>query len=88
MTKQLKFREWLLSEDDQRGAKLGLYPSIADNMGQYPPLYMTPISADFILYYDIVYGKKPLKSWKPGIIDPKDTMRDEPHRPPWPMPPK
>jgi|GEM_PF-3991613 len=82
----MNFREWLLKEDDMRGAKMGLYPSISDNIGQYPPLYMTPISADFITYYSFVYGKKPIKSRSPGIIDPGDTCRDEPKRAAWKMP--
>jgi hypothetical protein len=83
----MNFKEWLtLNEDDMRGSKLGLYPSISDNIGQYPPLYITPVSADFITYYSFVYGKNPIKSIKPGIIDSKDTCRNEPHRPAWKMP--
>lgn len=74
----MQFKEWLLKEDDIRtGAKLGLYPSIYDSLGQYPPLYITPASADFITYFGIQYDKKPLKSLKPGFIDPKDTMRND-----------
>lgn len=72
----LKFRNWLFNEDDMRGCKLGLYPSLTDSLGQYPPLYMTPISADFIYYYDRQYGKKPLKSLKPGVMDPDDMERE------------
>lgn len=84
----MNFKEWLaLNEDDARGSKIGLYPSISDNLGQYPPLYMTPISADFITYYSNVYGKKPLLFDKPGIVNSKDTCRNEPQRPAWDMPP-
>ncbi len=83
----MNFKEWLsLNEDDVRGSKIGLYPSISDNLGQYPPLYVTPISADFLTYYSNVYAKRPLEFKKPGIVDPKDTFRNEPHRPSWPMP--
>jgi hypothetical protein len=65
----LQFKKWLLTENDTRtGARLGLYPSIYDNLGQYPPLYSTPIAADFIYYYDIFYGKKPPKYRSPGIV--------------------
>ena len=84
----MNFKEWLLlHEDDVRGSKIGLYPSISDNLGQYPPLYVTPISADFITYYSNAYGKKPLKFDKPGVVNHEDTYRNKPARPAWPMPP-
>jgi hypothetical protein len=69
----MRFREWLLNENGTRtGAKLGLYPDLADDVGQYPPLYTTATAADFITYFDIVFGSKGgVKSIKPGIIDPK-----------------
>lgn len=68
------------------GARLGLYPSISDSLGQYPPLYITPHCADFITYYDMQYGKKPLHFLKPGSADPKDLARHDPHKVNWTMP--
>jgi hypothetical protein len=65
------------------GARLGLYPSIYDSFGQYPPLYVTPHAADFITYFDIEYGKKPLRFRKPGIVDPGDMGRHDPHKVKW-----
>ena len=55
----MNFKEWLrLDEDSQRtGAKLGLYPTIADLMGQHPPLYGMPKAADYVTYLDIKFGK-------------------------------
>ena len=84
------FKRWLvLNEDDMRtGAKLGLYPSISDSLGQYPPLYVTPHAADFVTYYDMQYGKKPLHFSKLGIADPKDLARHDPHKVSWNMPPE
>lgn len=74
----LNFKQWLLNEDDIRtGAKMGLYPSLVDSLGAYPPLYITPHAADFITYFGLEYDKKPLKSLKPGLIDPKDTCRGD-----------
>lgn len=72
----MNFKQWFLKEDDMRtGAKLGLYPDIVDSLGQYPPLYVTPHAADFVTYYDMEYGKKPLHFLKPGIADPQDMSR-------------
>lgn len=73
----MRFREWLLQLEDysRTGAKLGLYPPISDALGQYPPLYATPHSADVITYIDIEFkGKGP--PGKDGII------RYEKHRKP------
>jgi len=69
----MHFKRWLLLQENntRTGAKLGLYPSIYDQLGQYPPLYLTSSAADFVTYYDIKYGKKPLRFLKPGIADPK-----------------
>lgn len=57
----MKFKEWL-NEGYATGAKLGLYPPIADALGQYPPLYATPRAADLITYYYMQYGKKGVDS--------------------------
>jgi hypothetical protein len=66
---QISFRQWLIAEDDTRtGAKLGLYPSLADSLGQYPPLYLAAVSADFITYSNMFYPKYP--QWRAGILDP------------------
>lgn len=65
----MEFKTWL--NENSRGSKIGLYPPIADQLGQYPPLYMTPASADFIYYFGVEYPKG-IKQWKPGIIDPAD----------------
>jgi hypothetical protein len=72
----MNFKEWLLREDDMRtGAKIGLYPSLADSLGQYPPLYVAAAAADFITYYDMYYGKKGVRSKKPGILNANDMAR-------------
>ena len=83
----MNFKKWLLTEDDMRtGARLGLYPSISDALGQYPPLYIVPHCADFLFYYSLEYAKKPLKFIKPGIADSKDMSRHDPHKVSWKMP--
>ena len=53
----MEFKEWLLliENGDRTGAKIGLYPSIMDILGQYPPLWGTPRAADMITYYHINY---------------------------------
>lgn len=71
----MDFKEFL--EGSGTGAKLGLYPDLADALGQYPPLYVTPRASDFITYFDIEYGKNPLKFWAPGIVNPEDMKRIE-----------
>jgi hypothetical protein len=64
----MRFKQWLLDENSSRtGAKLGLYPSLMDALGQYPPLYGTPTSADLITYIYIQFGKKGVPG-KNGII--------------------
>lgn len=61
------FKIWLNENSNRTGAKLGLYPSIEDALGQYPPLYAMPSAADLITYFDIMYGaQNPLGS--NGII--------------------
>jgi hypothetical protein len=72
----MRFQKFFyLTENGTRtGAKLGLYPDLADNVGQYPPLYAVASSADYITYLDIVFGKKGIKSRSPGIIEP-DSFR-------------
>jgi hypothetical protein len=74
----MRFKEWLLNEDDFRtGSKLGLYPAIEDAYGQYPPLYGIPKAADLITYSYIQYGKNGPPG-KNGIIRYKDD--DQRHR--------
>ena len=53
----MDFKEWLLLTEngDRTGAKIGLYPSIMDILGQYPPLWGIPRAADMITYYNINY---------------------------------
>lgn len=71
----MRFRDFLQLEDYSRtGAKLGLYPTISDALGQYPPLYATPHSADVITYMDIEFGKKGPPG-KKGIIWYKDLRK-------------
>ena len=73
----MKFKQWLLKENAQRtGSKLGLYPSIEDALGQYPPLYGIPSAADLITYIDIMYGVNGIPG-KNGIIRYGD---DQPHK--------
>lgn len=69
----LKFKEWLM--ESNRGAKLGLYPPMADQLGQYPPLYKTTNSADFIYYYDRMYHNN-IDCWQKGIIAPEELAGD------------
>jgi hypothetical protein len=49
------------------GAKLGLYPSISNALGQCPPLCGIPVATDLITYIDIMYGVKNMPG-KNGII--------------------
>ena len=41
----MNFKKWLYSENYRTGAKLGLYPTIEDAIGQFPPLYATARAA-------------------------------------------
>jgi hypothetical protein len=61
------FKYWLMENDLRTGAKLGLYPPIADALGQYPPLYAMASAADLITYIDIAYKGKKIPG-KDGII--------------------
>lgn len=67
----MKFKDWLHTEGYRTGAKLGLYPSLDDAIGQFPPLYAAARVADFITYFDIMYGAKAALG-KNGIIRYKD----------------
>lgn len=73
---ELNFKKWLLTEGG-RGNKLGLYPPLADELGQYPPAYITPVSADFIYYYDKMFHTG-IKDWGKGIVDPEELAHDTP----------
>lgn len=56
----MNFREWLIKEGYSTGGKIGLYSTIEDAIGQYPPLYATARIPDVITYIDIAYkGKGP-----------------------------
>ena len=79
---KLNFKEWLILTEGSRGAKLGLYPPIADQLGQYPPLYMTTGSADFIYYYDRMYPNNGIDDWEKGIINPEELAGDTPSETP------
>lgn len=63
----MRFKKWLLENDQRTGSKLGLYAPISDALGQYPPLYGTPTAADLITYIDIQYKGKGVPG-KNGII--------------------
>jgi hypothetical protein len=67
----MDFREFL-TEDNSR-AKLGTLPSLADCLGQYPPLYVSPKAADFITYFTIHYPDG-IKMKSHGVVDPADMM--------------
>jgi hypothetical protein len=69
----MKFKEFMnLNENGSRtSAKIGLYPSISDALGQYPPLYGMSAAADLITYIDMMYGIDNLPG-KNGIIRYKD----------------
>lgn len=73
----MNFKHWLLLTEGNRGAKLGLYPPIADQLGQYPPAYIITTSADFIYYYDRMWPNG-IKDWKKGIIAPEEFAGDTP----------
>ena len=70
----MTFKEFLNENSQRTGAKLGLYPTISDALGQYPPLYAIPSSADLITYIDIEFGKKGIDS-KNGIVRYKDERK-------------
>ena len=65
------FKKWLISEDFRTGTKLGLYPDLADALGQHPPLYGMAKSADFITYLYLKYGDQFAPPNKDGIIAPR-----------------
>ena len=69
---KLNFREWLTQEGYSTQGKIGLYPTIDDAVGQYPPLYATARIPDVITYLDIAY--KDGLPGKGGFI--KHTARD------------
>jgi|GEM_PF-3102867 len=71
----MRFKNWLLKENATRtGAKLGLYPTINDALGQYPPLYGIPTAADLITYIYIMYGDNGIPG-KNGIIKYTDKRK-------------
>lgn len=80
----MNFKAWhhSITEGTRTPYKLGLYPDLYDFVGQYPPLYATPISADFIFYYNAYYGPKGVES-KDGLVwyKPMHTAND-PHKTP------
>lgn len=46
----LNFKEWLINENSNPGAKTGLYPLGYGGIGLYPPSWYTTRSADAIFY--------------------------------------
>jgi len=49
----LKFKDWLISEGTNAGAKTGLYPLGYGGIGLYPPQWYPTRSADAIFYMSI-----------------------------------
>jgi hypothetical protein len=49
----MNFREWLLAEGSNPGAKTGLYPLGYGGIGLYPPSWYLTRSADAIFYMSI-----------------------------------
>jgi hypothetical protein len=49
----MNFREWLVSEGSNPGAKTGLYPLGYGGIGLYPPQWYPTRSADAIFYMSI-----------------------------------
>lgn len=49
----MEFREWLLKEGSNPGAKTGLYPLGYGGIGNYPPQWYPTRSADAIFYMSI-----------------------------------
>ena len=61
----MRFKNWLLKENATRtGAKLGLYPTVNDALGQYPPLYGIPTAADLITYIYIYNVRRQWNTWQ------------------------
>ena len=48
--------------------KIGLYPDLYDIVGQYPPLWGTPRSADYIYYVTKYFGPTGSPPSKNGIV--------------------
>jgi len=49
----MNFKEWLVNEGSNPGAKTGLYPLGYGGIGLYPPQWYTTRSADAIFYLSI-----------------------------------
>lgn len=55
----MNFREWLIKEGSNPGAKTGLYPLGYGGVGLYPPQWYPTRSADAIFYFSMderIYG--------------------------------
>lgn len=78
----MNFKKWLQLQESRSAYKIGLYPDLYDIVGQYPPLYGTPVSADFIYYVTQYFGPNGPPS-KDGIVwyRPMHGSND-PHKPP------
>ena len=61
----MNFKKWF--NEGFNTDRIGLYPPIADMLGQVPPLYAAARSPDLITYFDIAYGKNRLDS-KNGLV--------------------
>lgn len=75
----MEFREWLLKEGSNPGAKTGLYPLGYGGVGLYPPAWYPTRSADAIFYMSIderIYKGKEGGEFSISHIPPKskETM--------------
>ena len=68
----MNFKMWLNENEQRSTAKLGLYPDAMDALGQYPPLYNTPVAADFITYFSMDPRRNLGKN---GIIPPPKSYK-------------
>lgn len=63
----MNFKEWLIKESSNPGAKTGLYPLGYGGVGLYPPSWYTTRSADAIYYLTI--DERIYKSKDSGLFD-------------------
>jgi hypothetical protein len=71
----MEFKEWINENASRTGAKLGLVPPLSDAIGQHPPLYAAPKSADFVTYFYIQHPNGlPTNN---GIVDMSGRHQDK-----------